>query len=172
MEQSRLPDGCYACCPWISNLWAEEDRQAKEACQLVSLVENENMGSPSNESMGALSAIYTPDESFQRHPLAWPFWADVESHLQGFPPTVISVNEMDPLRDEGLVFSRKLRRAHVPGHSRIVVGTTHAGDLLCFQTMPDVFSATINDMISFANGLAVNKKRPVCQWAAEAPAAA
>ena len=38
-----------------------------------------------------------------RNPLAWPSFAKRE-HVEGLPPTVISVNECDPLLDEGIGF--------------------------------------------------------------------
>ena len=38
-------------------------------------------------------------------PLAWPGFATKED-VTGLPPTVISVNECDPLRDEGIAFYR------------------------------------------------------------------
>ena len=41
----------------------------------------------------------------ERNPLAWPSFATVDD-VTGFPPTVINVNECDPLRDEGINFYR------------------------------------------------------------------
>ena len=70
--------------------------------------------------------------------------------LPGLPPTVVSVNECDPLRDEGLALARKLRRAKVAGYSRMVIGTAHAVDLMLVTTMPDVYYATIDAVKSFA----------------------
>jgi acetyl esterase len=41
-------------------------------------------------------------EAFRaRDPLAWPGFAEAED-VRGLPPVVISVNECDPLRDEGI----------------------------------------------------------------------
>jgi len=45
-----------------------------------------------------------------KDPLAWPAFAS-EDDVRGLPPTVISVNECDPLRDEGIEFYRLLLRA-------------------------------------------------------------
>ena len=42
-----------------------------------------------------------------RDPLAWPGFA-TRDDVDGFPPTVVSVNECDPLRDEGVAFYRLL----------------------------------------------------------------
>ena len=46
----------------------------------------------------------------KRNPLAWPGFAN-EDRVKGLVPTMISVNECDPLRDEGINFYRMLLRA-------------------------------------------------------------
>ena len=57
--------------------------------------------------MGPLAKIYDPSGANATNPLAWPYHATVED-LEGLPPHVVSVNELDPLRDEGLAYFRKL----------------------------------------------------------------
>jgi acetyl esterase len=47
-----------------------------------------------------------------RNPLAWSAFATAED-VAGFPPAVISVNECDPLRDEGISFYRLLMHSGV-----------------------------------------------------------
>lgn len=42
------------------------------------------------------------------------------------PPTVVSVKELDPLRDEGVACYRLLLVAGVAARGRIALGTTHA----------------------------------------------
>jgi acetyl esterase/lipase len=66
--------------------------------------------------------------AIERNPLAWPSFA-TEKDVQGFPPTVISVNECDPLRDEGIIFYRLLLRAGVPARCRQVMGTMHGTEI-------------------------------------------
>ena len=73
--------------------------------------------------------------------------------LQGLPPHIISVNELDPLRDEGLQYYRRLLRAGVPTVGRVVAGTCHGGDLLFGNALPDVFSASVRDVSGFAKSL-------------------
>jgi acetyl esterase/lipase len=63
---------------------------------------------------------------------------------------VISVNELDPLRDEGLAYYRKLLRAGVPAIGRTVNGTCHAGDMIFEAAMPDVYRSTVDAVRSFA----------------------
>ena len=99
-----------------------------------------------------LAAAYDPEGKHGANPLAWPYRATVEE-LRGLPPHVISVNELDPLRDEGLVYHRRLRTAAVPGYSRTVNGTIHAADVLFPKVIREVSDATIRDMKGFADSL-------------------
>jgi acetyl esterase/lipase len=48
-----------------------------------------------------LAKAYNPDGANAHNPLAWPLNAQ-RVDLEGLPPHVISVDELDPLRDEGL----------------------------------------------------------------------
>src|SRR5258708_7555026 len=48
---------------------------------------------------------YGIEASNERTPRAWPAFATGDG-VTGFPPTVINVNECDPLRDEGINFYR------------------------------------------------------------------
>jgi acetyl esterase len=137
--------GVYAQCPYISNAYAEP------IAELVSLFENDNYFL-NVENMGAFAKTYSPDGADDTNPLAWPMHAE-SSDLEGLPPHVISVNQLDPLRDEGLVYYRKLLDAGVSAVSRTVNGTCHAGDCLFLDAMPDVWHATIRDIKGFADSL-------------------
>ena len=134
--------GVYAQCPYISNAYAAGDPD------LPSLVENDGYFL-SSQMMGPLAHLYDPDQENTTNPLAWPYHAP-EADLEGLPPHVISVNELDPLRDEGLAYYRKLVRAGVPASSRTVNGTCHAGDLIFLKVMPEVFKASLDSVRSFA----------------------
>lgn len=136
-------DGVYALCPYISNNYT------KKATSLPSLFENDtyflNVG-----MLGILASVYDGAES--TNPLAWPYYAN-PSDLEGLPPHIISLNELDPLRDEGLAYYRKLLAADVNVVSRTVNGTTHAGDVIFGAALPEVYAATLRDINSFANNL-------------------
>ena len=138
-------DGVYAQCPYISGAYADKDPA------LPSLYENDDYFLNCS-MMGSMVRMYSPDAADDTNPLAWPYHASVED-LAGLPPHVISVNELDPLRDEGLAYFRKLLAAGSPATSRTVNGTVHAGDAVFRDAMPDVYLGTINDINSFANNL-------------------
>jgi acetyl esterase len=140
-----LIDGVYAQCPYISNAYGSPP------AELTSLVENDGYFL-SCEQMEVMAMLYDPTLASATNPLAWPYHATVDD-LAGLPPHVISVNELDPLRDEGLVYYRKLAAAGVRVAARTVNGTCHAGDCLFERTLPDVFHATLRDIASFAHSL-------------------
>ena len=76
-----------------------------------------------------------------------------DEDLRGLPPHVISVNELDPLRDEGLAYYRKLVGAGVLAVGRTVHGTPHAGDVRFPDIVPLVYDDTIRSISGFAQAL-------------------
>jgi len=137
--------GFYAQCPFISDRWLEQ-------CEdLPSLLENDGYF-VSCEKLALLASLYDPDGTHAQDAQCWAA-AATDAQLNGLPPHVISVNELDPLRDEGLQYYRRLLRAGVPAVGRIVAGTCHGGDLLFGGAMPDVFGASIRDVSGFAYSL-------------------
>jgi acetyl esterase/lipase len=140
-----LVDGVYAQCPYISGLYGAVPPQ------LTSLHENSGyfLG---NDLMAIMVRSYSPDGSAATDPLAWPYHATVDD-LAGLPPHVISVNELDPLRDEGLAYYRRLLEAGVSAVGRTVNGTCHAGDCIFREALPDVYLSTVRDINAFAYSL-------------------
>src|SRR5215510_13097424 len=138
-------NGVYALCPYIYGAWA---RKGKE---LPSLYENNdyliNCG-----LMEVFASVYDPENRNATNPLCWPYWATRED-LQGLPPHVISVNELDPLRDEGLKYYLKLLAVGVRVYSRTVNGTCHGADVLFRRAIPEVYAATLRDIKGFADSL-------------------
>lgn len=102
--------------------------------------------------MPIMASTYDIDGKNRDNPLCWPYRATVED-LRGLPPHVISVNELDPLRDEGLAYYRRLLSAGVAGYSRTVNGTIHAADVLFPKAIPEVYAATVRDIKGFADSL-------------------
>jgi len=138
-------DGVYACCPYISNAYLEPPEA------LASLRENDGYAL-AREQMFALVRVYDPSGEHDADPLAWPLHATVQD-LEGLPPHVISVNELDPLRDEGLEFYRKLNAAGVRASARTLHGTPHAGDLMYPDLAPDLYFETLGSLVRFAQSL-------------------
>ncbi|MDB2594974.1 alpha/beta hydrolase [Pseudomonadales bacterium] len=139
-------DGVYAMCPYISGSYANPP------AELVSLKEND--GYMLNCAMMAtMVRVYDPNGEHGANPLAWPLQASTED-LTGLPPHIISVNELDPLRDEGLVFYRKLLAAGVSAVAKTVHGTPHAGDMSFPDFTPDIYQETARSLHGFAMSLA------------------
>ncbi|MEM9623913.1 MAG: alpha/beta hydrolase fold domain-containing protein [Pseudomonadota bacterium] len=138
-------DGVYACCPYISGVYAAPTPE------LVSLRENDGY-TLDCEMMSAMVKVYDPEAQHGANPLAWPLQADV-SDLSGLPPHIISVNELDPLRDEGLLFYRNLLAAGVSVVARTVHGTPHAGDLMFPDVVPEVYAASLRSVSGFCHSL-------------------
>ena len=61
---------------------------------------------------------------------------------------MISVNECDPLRDEGIEFYRMLLRAGIPARCRQIMGTTHGIEIFA-AACPDISRDTASHIAQF-----------------------
>ena len=138
-------DGVYALCPYISGAYANPP------AELLSLTENDAYLLDCG-TMAGFVKVYDPDNSNANNPLAWPLLAS-KQELSGLPPHVISVNELDPLRDEGLEFFRKLLGAGVSVSARTVHGTPHGGDVGFVDVAPEHARGTLDSIYAFARSL-------------------
>jgi acetyl esterase/lipase len=102
--------------------------------------------------LAIMGAVYDPLGAHSGEAQCWPYHA-TDADLRGLPPHVISVNELDPLRDEGLAYQRRLVHNDVSAVGRTVAGTVHAADVFFRSAMPDVYAATIRDIGGFARQL-------------------
>ena len=136
-------DGIYAQCPYISNLYNKGENELK------SLIEN-NAYFLRTDDLGLTASIYDGIES--KNPLAWPYHAN-KIQLQGLPPHVITVNELDPLRDEGIIFSEKLKHAGVNVRTKIIKGTVHAAENIFPLDIPIIHNQAIEDIKNFSYNL-------------------
>ena len=73
--------------------------------------------------------------------------------VTGLPPHVISVNELDPLRDEGLLYYKKLLISGVDASSITINGTVHAGDMIFINATPKIYRSSLMHINNFANSL-------------------
>ena len=138
-------NGVYAMCPYISGAYANPP------AELLSLYENDGY-MMSCAMMATLVKVYDPNGDHAQNPLAWPLQAQT-SDLSGLPAHVICVNELDPLRDEGLAYFRKLLAAGVPAVGRTIHGTPHAGDQGFPDVTPEIYADTVRSIYGFAASL-------------------
>ena len=138
-------NGVYAQCPSVSNRYVDKDPS------LPSLVENDELGL-SCAMMAALYKTYDPSAENASNPLAWPLHA-TEEDLKGLPPHFISVCQLDPLRDEGIAYTKKLIDADVTASSRTINGVTHAGDMSYRSAMPEIYHSSLYDIKSFSDSV-------------------
>ena len=136
-------DGVYSQCPFISNLYG------KETNEFESLIEN-NTYFLRSDMLSLVASIYDGPDS--RNPIAWPYHAD-KLLLEGLPPHKITVNELDPLRDEGLAFVEKLTEAGVRAEGKIIKGTVHAAENIFPLDIPEIHFQAIQDIKNFSYGL-------------------
>ena len=135
-----LTRGLYALCPYIAGSWPRDE--------FPSSSENNGILLNLHNNRGALA--YGIEAFNEGDPLAWPGFA-TEDDVRGLPPTMVSVNEYDPLRDEGIGFYRTLLAAGVPASCRQVNGTIHGTEIfpIC---CPDISRETARSIADFCRG--------------------
>ena len=162
-ELSLLPKGFYALCPYIAGTWPQDvsyEGNPPRFCLGDSHLDSVNNGimlplqgtregSPGSKGYGQ-SAF---DE---RNPLAWPGFCTAED-VAGLPRCIISVNECDPLRDEGINFYRLCVGAGVDCNARTVLGTIHGGDLN-MDALPENALETCRSIVHFVRGPVVAER--------------
>lgn len=136
-----LVKGLYALCPYIAGEWPQE--------RFPSSIENEGILLSLHNNRGRMT--YGIDAFEAGDPLAWPSFA-TETDVAGLPPTFISVNECDPLRDEGIDFYRLLLRAGVNAQCRTVMGTIHGTEIFA-TACPDVSYETAASIAHFLDSV-------------------
>ena len=135
----NLVGGFFALCPYIAGEWPQD--------RFPSSIENNGLLLDLHNDVGKLS--YGVEAFERKDPLAWPIFASAED-LAGLPPVVISVNECDPLRDEGIAFYRMLLEAGVEARCRQVMGTMHGTEIFPIAC-PEISRDTARDMAAFCH---------------------
>jgi acetyl esterase/lipase len=135
--QLALVKGLYALCPYISGQWPRPE--------FPSSTENNGILLDLHSNVGATA--YGIEAFEARNPLAWPSFAS-DNDVKGFPPTVILVNECDPLRDEGIAFYRLLLKNGVQARCRQSMGTVHGTEIFT-MACPDISRDAARDIAAF-----------------------
>ena len=138
--QMDLVQGLYALCPYIAGSWPLPENPSSE--------ENNGLLLDLHNNYGRIG--YGIEAFERRDPLAWPGFA-TEDDVTGLAPTIISVNECDPLRDEGINFYRLLLRSGVAARCRQVMGTIHGTEIFP-ATCPEISGDTAADIARFCKG--------------------
>ncbi|MCW2991239.1 MAG: hypothetical protein JWM73_1833, partial [Solirubrobacterales bacterium] len=134
--------GVYAQCPFIHGFWAEQPDD------LPSLTAN-NGYFLNVDMLQVMSEVYDPGAAHREEATCWPSRATADD-LTGLPPHVISVNELDPMVDEGLAYFRKLLAAGVHATGRMNLGLCHTGETMFRAAMPDLYAANMQAIGDFA----------------------
>lgn len=132
--------GLYAMCPYLAGEWKAEEGS--------SALRNAGVLMDACSNYGAMA--YGIEQLEARNPLAWPAFA-TEADVAGFPPTIIAVNECDPLMDDGVAFYRLLLRAGVNARAKIVMGTVHATEMFCLPC-PEISTDAARELVALARG--------------------
>jgi len=141
-RRDLVEHGIFAMCPYIAGQWPQN---VKNNGQLgVSHIENSAIFLTLPQNRNAMIGY----GGFIDDMLAWPSVATVDD-LRQFPRTHIQVNEFDPLRDEGILFYRKLVKAGVNVSCKTLLGTIHGAELMVVAD-PSLTLATVQSLAAFA----------------------
>jgi len=138
----RIIKGCYALCPFICGSYPSS------AFPSIAYYQNYLC---SISFLSDCARLYTADDDADAatSSLAWPSYATIEE-LKDLPPTLIHINELDLLYDEGVQFYRSLLAAGNKGaRMNVVGGTFHAADTFS-GLMEDIAHATRVSVVQFA----------------------
>jgi acetyl esterase/lipase len=129
--------GLWALCPYIAGEWPQDRFPSSSENNGILLELSSNRGTYAY----GIEAFEAGD------PRAWPSFA-TEDDVREFPPTVITVNECDPLRDEGIEFYRLLVRAGVAARCTEAKGTIHGTEIFAVSC-PDISAACAASIAEF-----------------------
>lgn len=137
--ETELVRGLFMMCPFLAGAWPQE--------RFPSSTENNGIMLDLHD---ALPRIAYGIEAFDAgDAAAWPSFA-TEADVAHFPPTVITVDECDPLRDEGVAFYRLLVAAGVEGaRCTEVIGGVHGAEIQV-AIVPDIARSIAASIAHFA----------------------
>ncbi|GBG33945.1 Arylacetamide deacetylase [Hondaea fermentalgiana] len=152
-ERYLVQHGIYPLCPYIAGQWPQDvqDNGILGTSHLNSECNQVFLNLPDNE----VAAIeYSIDAFRKKDPLSWAAFATDED-IKQFPRTTIQVSELDPLRDEGILFSRRLMEAGVRATCKVLIGAVHASTAMgCSGSVPEMTMDTLISVAGFARSRA------------------
>ena len=141
-------DGVHASCPFISNCYDESAPDYGK--RFPSMVENEGYHLAFNHMSARLyTEVGTPGA---RDGFAWPIHA-TDEELRLLPKTIISVNECDPIRDEGVELAERMAKLGLDVQSKVVKGTLHATEVTLPTEVPELRNGMLDEIATFAKAL-------------------
>jgi acetyl esterase len=151
-----LIHGIYAMCPFISGNYNVDANGLNAKYPSISKYTKGGFGGIvlTNEFMQTCAVGY--GDNCRNDKYAWPSNC-TQDDIHGLCPITISLNEFDPLIDEGKEFYRKCLQSNVDARCIIVQGTVHATDSYFVGTHPRVSRATACAIASFAKGIEEGK---------------
>ncbi|MCY3640381.1 MAG: alpha/beta hydrolase [Gammaproteobacteria bacterium] len=135
-------DGVFAMAPMILGFYGSVP------LELLSWRENQGYQG-TNENVRAMTRVYDPQDEHETNPMAWPYHAAHDT-LKGLPPHIITNYELDLIRDDGAVFSRKLQQAGVSALSRTIDGAVHVPEIAMPDLIPELTRETVQSLVGFA----------------------
>ena len=145
----EMIDGVYASVPYTSGATAWPlERRLRE---LPSLVELDGY-TITTAGTDLQTFIYDPTGEHAENPLAWPYYAQAKD-LEGLPPHRIVVEELDPLRDDGIAYFHKLQQAGISVTGRVNLGLVHAAEMVFHEALADDYALRLADVKQFTQTL-------------------
>ena len=147
---SFIGRGTYALCPYIAGSWPQSRRE--EGIFGTSHLNEENNGLFINLKGNEEHAVgYGLGAYRRRNPLAW-FQFATRDDLRGMAPVVLSLDECDPLRDEGVALYRRMLAAGVRARATIRCGCVHGGGQMA-AAVPDLSLGVAKEIADAAAGV-------------------
>lgn len=150
-----LVSGFYALSPYIAGSWPQnvQDRGPLGSSHLAEVNDGYiiSVGGQGNYELSNGAVGYGVEAFLAKDPLAWPGLA-TEDDLRGLPRCVVTVDECDPLRDEGIIFYRRLLAAGVPARCWQMMGCVHTAAVNLAGFVPDIAEDAAQSLAGFAKG--------------------
>lgn len=150
----KIVRGVYSLCPMLRGAWGgigeSHDRSSWNRNAGIFMDYPESMPIVKDYGMGSKEADKALHE--EKNALAWPLYATPDELQQvQYPPTVVVVNEFDPLLDDGVEFYEKCVSAGIQHCSlQNLSGTTHGVGSYLVNLIPEMAKDQCQRIVAFA----------------------